>query len=172
MIDTVTGKEFLSSELLMWLWFKTDRGGARFFIDQSPVEVTFDDAMVLEASLAETEQSKLKGGAPSQSPEAYMALQFGKRVSRAKLMLVKGDREWVFTFTAQSFTKSGVKLPALTTREEDSRLAERMMLIEELDATWAAIYKHFLEIRLTPGWEKVRQEMQAWIAAPTAGQEP
>ena len=89
-----------------------------------------------------------------------------------KLMLVKGDREWVFTFTAQSFTKSGVKLPALTTREEDSRLAERMMLIEELDATWAAIYKQFLEIRLTPGWEKVRQEMQGWIAEPTAGQEP
>ena len=172
MIDTVTGKEFLSSELLMWLWFETDRGGARFFIDESPVEVTFDDAMVLEASLAETEQSKPKGGAPSQSPEAYMARQFGKRVSRAKLMLVKGDREWVFTFTAQSFTKSGVKLPALTTREEDSRLAERMMLIEELDATWAAIYKQFLEIRLTPGWEKVRQEMQGWIAEPTAGQEP
>jgi hypothetical protein len=47
-----------------------------------------------------------------------------------------------------------------------------MMLIEELDATWAAIYKQFLEIRLTPGWEKVRQEMQGWIAEPTAGQEP
>lgn len=167
--DMPIGKEFLGEELLLWLWFRCDQDGARFRIDEDVVDVTFDDALVLVAALAETERSQLKGGAPAQSPEAYKALQFGKRASRAKLRLNKGEREWVFTFDAPTFRKTGIKLPTVTTRDESVRLAERMYLIEELDAAWRGVYRTFLEVRLSEGWEAERRRMADWIASPTAG---
>jgi hypothetical protein len=168
--DVVIGKEFLGEELLLWLWYRTDVDEARFRVDEDVVEVSFDDSLVLVASLAETEQSRLKGGAPAQSPEAYKALQFGKRVSKAKLRLLKGEKEWVFVFDAQTFRKSGVKLPGLVKKDEDSRLSERMYLIEELDGAWNAIYLAFLEDRIGDAWPAVHARMRDWIAEPIAGE--
>ena len=90
----------------------------------------------------------------------------GKRVAKAKLRLVKIEREWVFTVEASSFRLSGVKTPALLTREDDEPLFERLYLIDELERALFGIYRLFLQERLDADWEKQRVEIAEWIARP------
>ena len=72
LMDLIESRRFLGSEFLMWLWFKSECYDGLFDIgpDKRPIEVILDDAMTLEAFLAETERNTFKGGAPAYSPEA------------------------------------------------------------------------------------------------------
>lgn len=164
--DLIASKRFLGAEFLLWAWYKSDVADGAHVVDDEHIELHFDDQLKLEAHLAEAEQSALKGGAPAHSPEAHQALQVGKRVSKAKLRLIKVEREWVFTIDAQTFRLSGVKTPALLTREEDEPLFERLYLIEELERALFGLYKQFLTTRLGTEWEQERAAIQAWIAQP------
>jgi len=161
-------KEFLGAEFLLWLWYRAEEFDGAFTIDGGHVELGFDDQLVLESDLQEAEQSRLKGGAPAYSPEAHKALQVGKRVRRAKLRLLKGEREWAFLFDATTFHTSGVKLPAVLSEHDDDRFFERMYLIEELDGAIHTLYRQFLELRLGDRWDTEHAAIKHWIAAPTA----
>ncbi|MCA9561887.1 MAG: hypothetical protein KC561_00290 [Myxococcales bacterium] len=163
LVELIESRRFLGSEFLVWLWYRCDNGEARFEIpDFETVTLEFDDQLVLEGFLAESEQSRLKGGAPSHSPEAQAALKAGKRPSRAKLRLLQGDREWVFSVNAHDFAFSSVKVPAVL-KEEDERILERVSLVDELCDMWDGLYKLFLERRLGEQWPETVERMSAWI---------
>lgn len=162
--DEVANKRFLGAEFMLWLWYKADQDDALFAVRDQSVEVRFDDQLILEVQLAEAEQSRLKGGAPAHSPEAYKALQHGKRIAKARLRLISGEREWVFVVDAETFAMSGVKIPAVLRSEEDEKLEERLYLIEELDLLWQAIYEEFLTLRLSDAWDKELRAMVDYVA--------
>lgn len=164
--DLIASKRFLGPEFLLWLWYRSDVSDGVHTVHDEHIELHFDDQLKLEAHLAEAEQSALKGGAPAHSPEAHQALQVGKRVAKAKLRLVKVEREWLFTIDAQTFRLSGVKTPALLTREDDEPLFERLYLIEELEKALFGLYRTFLELRLGAGWASEHAAMRDWIAQP------
>ena len=169
LIDLIDQKAFLGHEFLMWIWYEGEQRDSLFHVGDDDVEVSFDDQLVLEANLAEAEQSRLKGGAPAYSPEARKALQFGKRVSKAKMRVAKGEREWIFTIDADSFLMTGIKIPAVLSEAEDDKFYERMYLIEELDQVWFGLYRQFLELRLGDDWSAEREKIKGWIEEPTAG---
>jgi hypothetical protein len=161
-------KRFLGPEFLLWLWFRSDRNDGLLTAGDEDIELFFDDQLILEAHLAEAEQSRLKGGAPAYSPEAYQALQQGKRVAKAKLRIVKDTREWVFKVEAETFSFSTVKIPSVLSDEDFEKFLERMYLLEELDSLWALLYQDFLEIRLSDDWKQEREQIVEWIAKPVA----
>jgi len=167
-LDRSARVQFLGAEYLLWLWYRSEEFDGAFSLSDGPIELYFDDQLVLEAHLAEAEQSRLKGGAPAYSPEAHKALQLGKHVAKAKLRLVKDEREWLFTIDTSTFLASGVKIPAVLSDEEDNKFYERMYLIEELDRTWYALYRAFLSERLAETWPEVQATIRAWIERPTS----
>ena len=165
LIDIIESRRFLGGEFLTWLWSQCDQHQGRFSLPEyGVVEIAMDDQLVLEAYLAETERSRLTGGAPSDSPEAKTALRSGKRVAKAKMRLGYQGREWVFSADATQFTFSSVKVPAVL-KEPDERLLERLSLIDELSDIWRALYRTFLTDRLGERWEQVENEMSEWIKA-------
>lgn len=149
----------------MWLWFKSECFDGLFELDEhGRVEVSFDDALTLEAYMAETERNMFKGGAPAFSPEAKTALREGKRVQKAKLRVLKEGREWTFTFKAESLDLTGVKIPSLLSKEEEEQFYERMYLVEELEDILETLYREFLAIRLTSLWhDELLPAMRQWI---------
>ncbi|MFU8804980.1 MAG: hypothetical protein ACNA8W_14300 [Bradymonadaceae bacterium] len=166
LIDLIDSRRFLGSEFLMWLWFKSEcyDGLLEIGADEGRLEVVFDDALTLEAHLAETERNTFKGGAPAYSPEAKTALRQGKRVARAKVRVIRDGREWVFTLKAESLDLSSIKIPAVLSREEDDKFYERMYFVEEIEDIIAALYREFTVLRLSADWSKViLPAMQAWI---------
>lgn len=168
--ELIIAKRFLGNEFLLWLWHRDDEDLASYKLGQDHVELHFDDRLQLEAALAEAETSDLKGGAPAHSPEAHKALQVGKRVAKAKMRLSKGEREWSFAVDTSTFKLSGIKIPAVLSKEEDEPFYERMFLIEELNDAWRGIYAQFLQVRLTDDWEKTRKAIADWIAKPVFGE--
>jgi hypothetical protein len=166
LVDLIETRRFLGSEFLMWLWFKSECFDNLFDTqNHGTVELWIDDKLTLEASLAETERNDFKGGAPAHSPEAKTALRQGKRVSKAKLGVIKEGREWSLTIKCESLDVSGAKIPALLSKEEEEQFYERMYLLEELEDIILELYQEFLAIRLDLGWhEAMVPAMRAWVA--------
>ncbi len=165
--DLIETRRFLGGEFMMWLWFKSETHDSLLEVEEhGPVELAYDDRLVLEAYLAETERNTLKGGAPAYSAEAKVALQHGKRVSRAKLQVVKDGREWTFTYKADGMDFSSVKIPSVLSKQEEEKFYERMYLLEEIEDIMARLYREFLEIRLDEElWqEQMVPAMRDWIA--------
>jgi hypothetical protein len=161
LLDLINSQRFLGSEFMMWIWFKCDcYDGILDVKGHGKLEVVFDDALTLEAYMAETERSDLKGGAPAFSPEAKTALRHGKRVSKAKLRIVKEGREWLFTLKAENLDVASAKM----SRDDDERFFERMYLLEELEEILERIYEEFLHLRLSSKWGAlVLPAMYTWI---------
>lgn len=161
--DEVARKSFLGGEFLMWLWYRVEREENTFTIGDNAIELHFDDQLILEVKLAEAEQTRLKGGAPAHSPEAYKALQYGKRILKARIRLSHNEREWLFMLNADNFAMSGIKVPAVMSEDNDDKLDERLYLIDELDRIWNGIYHAFLRVRLSKEWEKEADAIRTWI---------
>lgn len=161
--EEVARKRFLGTEFLLWLWYRIEKEENIFVIRENHFEISFDDQLMLEVQLAESEQTRLKGGAPAHAPEAYKAIQHGKRISRARMRLSHAEREWVFMINAETFAMSGIKIPAVLRDDEDDKIDERLYLIQELDETWNTIFHQFLELRLSDRWDAETKAVQTWI---------
>lgn len=165
LVDLIQTRRFLGGEFLMWLWYKSEcLDGMMNLPVHGNIEVWIDDQLTLEAYLAETERNDLKGGSPAHSPEARSALRQGKRVSKAKVGILKEGREWSATIKAESMDLAGIKIPALLSREEEEQFFERMYLLEEVEDIVRALYLEFLKIRLALQWEAILlPKMSQWI---------
>jgi len=164
--DQIENTRYLGEEFLTWLWYASEQNEGVFeFGDGLEMEVLFDNQLTLEANLAEAERSKLSGGAPSFSREAKEALKSGKRVTQAKLRLRREEREWVFTVTARTLGISGMKMPAVLSREDDDQFYERMDLIDEADTSLRALYLLFLQRRLGDEWGVELEKMMEWAVS-------
>ena len=165
LVDLIESRRFLGAEFLLWLWYHGECFEGRWELpEMGGVELWFDDALSLEAYLAETERNDFKGGAPTASPEAKTALRQGKRPSKAKLLMIREGREWGFTLKALSLDLTGISIPSLLSREEEEQFYERMVLVEELEELVEALFRQFLTVRLAPAWpDAVLPAMQDWI---------
>ena len=162
LVDLIASRQFLGGEFLVWLWYRCETGDGWFDLPGfGPVSVAFDDQLVLDAFLAQAEQSRLTGGAPTQSEEAKTALRAGKRVSKAKLRILHNAQEWLFTVSAVDFSFSSVSVPAVLKRDDD-RLLERISLIDDLAELWQTLYRVFMVERLGVEWETARQGIAEW----------
>lgn len=165
LVDLINTRTFLGSEFLTWLWFRVDcQDGLLDVEGVGRIEVIFDDQLTLDAYVAETQRSDLRGGAPAYSVEAVTALRQGKRPTKAKLRIIKEGREWAFSFKAETFDLTGLKIPALLTQETDEQFYERMYLIEEVEEIMHALYQEFLAVRLSEQWgERFVGAMKDWL---------
>lgn len=165
LVDLIQSHRFLGSEFLLWLWHKSEVYEGRFNIGKREgCEVWFDDQITLEAFVVETEQSKLRGAAPTMTPEAREALRQGKLPTQAKMRVGHDGQEWAFVFKAPEFQMSGIKIPALLSRQDDEKFFERLYLIETLEDLMADLYAEFLGLRLRGVWsDAVVPMLRAWI---------
>lgn len=163
LLDLIEGRRFMGREFVVWLWFESE-------MQETNLRPTGVDpcAMWLEAQITlvlEKEESRLKGAIPASSPEAKEALRQGKLPKEAKMRLVRGDREFVWTLKAESLGLSGLKLPTQLKKTDEVHevFYERMMLLEDLDATLAALYADFVQLRLSDAWDdEIEPLMRSW----------
>lgn len=150
------GREFLT-----WLYWRTDKEGGKFELPKSgEVTVWVDDKMLFKDATEKPASTALSGGDPARAPEARAALAGGKKLSRVKLGLKRGEREWSFSLDGETLDLGAMKLPALLTDEEDEKLFERLALLEEAAFVVDELFGEYAQTRLSENWEK---KDQAWI---------
>lgn len=163
LLDLIEGRRFMGREFVVWLWFESE-------MQETNLRPTGVDpvSLWLEAQITlvlEKEESRLKGAIPASSPEAKEALRQGKLPKEAKMRAVRGEREFVWTLKADTLGLSGLKLPTQLkkTDEKHEVFYERMMLLEDLEATLSALYVDFVHLRLSDEWDDdIVPLMQTW----------
>ena len=112
---------FVGPEFLTWLWFYTETRGEGFQIAglAETVEVWFDDRLVVGSTMVNAQENHFRGGHPPTSLEARAALRLGKQATEARLRFVQGSREWSLVLKASEMTYTGVKIPAVLSKDDD-----------------------------------------------------
>jgi hypothetical protein len=160
--DLIEKRRYVGREFLVWLWFESEIMEARFDVEGfGPCEIWLEGQIALSQ---EKEQSRLKGAAPSATPEAHEALRQGKLPAQARVRVNRGELEYAFLFTAETLGLSAVKIPKVMTEEGDEQFYERMYLVEDLESLLGVLYGKFVALRLSTAWEaNVLPAIRAWI---------
>lgn len=156
---------FLGEEFLLWLWHHCETADGTFELpDQSAVGVALDDFLCLgDANPDETEQT-LRRGLPTRSAEATAALQAGKRVKRARLLIAEDGRQWSVVLDHELRLRS-VRCEAEDKEEAGDVSAARIAGFLRLGEIVDGLYHRFLTARLMPGWHKdTAPRIRRWIA--------
>ncbi|TNF30917.1 MAG: hypothetical protein EP329_13080 [Deltaproteobacteria bacterium] len=164
LINRINYTRFLGREFLTWLWYRSDLNEGMFDIPTGPVEVWFDAKLTLEAQGDLKEQNVVKAENPTEADEARAALLTGKLVAEARLRIIRDQKQWTLNVKGDTLALSGVKIPALLSREDDEQLFERFYLMEELEDLFADLYEQFIRTRLDDEtWAPEVQAIRAWV---------
>ena len=152
--DRIKRVEFLGAEFITWLWFREVTQGGTFNLggELGEVEVAFADKLVMGSTAFDEQEDSFKGGRPSMSLEAQIALRLGKLAHQAKINITQGDQEWSFVLRSAPLMMTAIKLPELNAQGGQGQLQERMFLLEHLERLYRGLYKQFLEERLSDTW--------------------
>jgi hypothetical protein len=168
LVDRLAATAFLGREFLTWLWYRSDLQEGLFQIgDGVTIEVFLTDRISLAGAGQGADKVSVKAEDPTLTAEAHVALEQAKKVEKACVRITSGQREWTTTIAGDSLALSGIKIPALLTREEDEKLSERLALIDELDTMVTALFRSFVDIRLdAEAWMAECSAMQSWVMTP------
>ena len=165
--DRIKRAEFLGAEFITWLWFREEAQGGIFDLggDLGQLELNFEDRLTMSSIALDEQEDSFKGGRPSSSIEAKMALRLGKLARQAKIRITQGEQEWVLTLREAPLMMSAIKLPEIMTKGGQTQFFERMFLLEHLERLYKALYHLFLEERLSERWRaEVLPEINRWVA--------
>lgn len=170
LLDRIHRTSFTGAEFLTWLWYRSDAQEGIFDLtgeaaEMGPIELLFDDKLVVSSLEIDAQENFFKGGHPTSSAEARTALRRGKKASEAKLCLVRGAQEWAFTVKAETLQIAGIRIPAVLSKEDDDQFYERMFLLEQLDKMVKSLFGQFIRLRLSEAWEgEELPKIRAWVA--------
>lgn len=159
-INRINTTTYLGREFLTWLWYRSAVGNGIFHVNNNQMEVWFDRKLTLAI---EGESMTIKADNPTETSESQASAIAGKVVTDATLRIVDGQKQWTLSIKGDSLGISGVKIPALLSREDDDQLYERFMLIEEIEDIMRDLFRQFIAIRTGGEWGDELEGIRAWI---------
>ncbi len=175
LVDLIVEKRFLGQEFLTWLWWKSEeRGGSVDLPGSGDITVVFEKHMLLESGEGESTEKIVCTGLQAELQEARTGLRMGKKLEQARIVIGHNDYEYSFTLAAALMEFRNVRLPKTETTENDKSdspeeiegmILERIYLFEELIKLVNALFKMFLDMRLSAAWRDELQKIRGWVAA-------
>ena len=163
--DKIRRTAFLGREFLTWLMFRSSHDEGVFRLDNGEVvEVFFERALTLDGENPAREMSALKVDDPTRSEEVLLSLRLGKKVSRARLQLIREGREFAFVLDSAGLGLRSVKLPETQALDPVEAMAEKAGLCSELEDVIHELFVRFIRLRLDPDtWAAETAPIAAWI---------
>lgn len=162
------GRTWLGRELLTWLLWRSEAGGAIVRDGNEDVEVLFLGPLTLRAARGDVVELVARGAQAPYAGEVRRALDAGLLVDRARVRITCGEKVWETGLDAERLDVRAAKLPELLSEADDDRAAERLWLAERLSALVDALAREFLRVRTGRGWKKAAAAMKAWMREPRA----
>ena len=116
-MELIEQGRFLGEEFLLWVWMKGLLEGGASGVEGDGSACFLDDAVQLTSEQGDVKEISLRKGNPSESREAFEALSRGMRPAKAKLRMLSGDLEWVFSLNAATLDL----LPDICARERSGQ---------------------------------------------------
>ena len=172
LVDLIKEKKFLGEEFLTWVWVTSEINSGLVNLEGlGPVEVWFEDRMVLESGSGNFRQAVTCQGKNLELAEARTAIIEGKKVSQVRLRISSDGREWRLTVKAEGLELGSIRAPKTLDEDEEEpegeagRLLERVALIQELTTIMDALFRTFIKVRLTDAWEETElPRIRQWLS--------
>jgi hypothetical protein len=162
--DALAG-DSLGHDFLTWLWFYSEQRGGMLSCDFGRFGVGLDGPIMLVLEGDGAHVTMLQKGTPLVSAEAKTALQSGKKLARASVMMARGDEAWQFVLDAAELTLRSVKLPKGDSVDAIGRFQDRMMALRTMRIVLMTAFDMFLEERFNPEkWAETNAAMRAWVS--------
>jgi hypothetical protein len=170
-------KAFLGREFLTWLWFLADTTDKELEYQDKATgkkkrfDLWIDDRLVLESGQGLSHENVLKGGDPSNSQEAGMALATGKTVRELRLGVhIKGVGDFTAVLNEGDLNPRSLKLPTVETGEAEGSAEPTLPIATRLKQTEAfltildRLFAMFMEQRVGDDWESEHlPRIRAWV---------
>lgn len=172
LVDIIAEKRFLGQEFLTWLWCKSEeRSGAIDLPGIGDISVAFEKHLLLEYGEGESHEKVICQGLQAGLNEARTGLRMGKKLEQARIVLGRGEYEWIMTVKASMFDFKSVKTPKTMASQEDSddplavegKILEKIGLYEQALQLVDELFRLYLNIRLSSDWEAELTRLRAWI---------
>jgi hypothetical protein len=166
-LEKIQATEFLGEEFATWLYWLSETHSSKMKLDGvEEFELWFEAPVELVCDFGEATNVALKGGTPLESPEARQALRENKMVAKAALRVLWRNQTFTFTFRAQSFSVSGLKVPVPPNAAPADYLHLRLEILQEFEAFFQKVFEAFLKVRLnSKAWTPERKRMVEWVKA-------
>ncbi len=161
-LELIEQGRFLGEEFILWLWMRSLTDGGASGIDGDMSACLMDDAVQLASEQGDVKEISLRKGNPSESREAFEALSRGMRPSKAKLRLLSGDQEWVFSLSSATLDMGAIKMPPSAAKDPIGRMQDRLFLLEEGTAHLEHRWQAFLEER-TQDADALEVRLKGWV---------
>lgn len=165
--DRDDGEPAPGRDFLTWLWYHAETQEGKIYVKGLQYNIMIDGPLTFAFAADETKgasESTLKKGCPQISAEAKAALSVGKKLKKAKILLVReGTDRWNFGFDADTFTMSSLTLPEGEEMDLHSVFEERVAFLHMLREAMEEYFKLFASTLLDP--EKRSQleaDMKKW----------
>ncbi|MDD4816569.1 MAG: recombination-associated protein RdgC [Victivallaceae bacterium] len=156
----------IGRDFLTYLWFLNESGGRIPHPDFGDFEIALDGPLCFAgddpACNGAAETVVKKGENPLRSAEAKAAFAVGKKLKKAKLMVVLEDKVWTCTFDADRFVFGSLRLPEGEKLDADSVTAERMANLYEFKCAIEAAFKQFAAMMLGNDAERGMENIRVW----------
>jgi len=180
LVDLIASKGFVGQDFLAWLWYRSEAGDGVVEVEGvGPVRILFEKHMLLEYGRGDEHERVVCRGLQTELVEARAGLAMGKKPSQARLRLAWRDQEFGLTLGAATFEMRNIRLPRTMETADDpadeaareAAALTRLSLFEELEGVVLELFRQFVELRLSDGWEAEEAAIRAWVRqnGPSAG---
>jgi hypothetical protein len=159
---------FLGNEFLTWIWFLVENDEKTIQqCGDDPIDLSVGNRMVLVNRWANGMESiTIKGDAVGLE-EGLLALSKGAHVTDINLVYKSGSLQWQFSIKGESLNFTGIKLPetAAAEQQEDMEglILDKLYLYEKPFQFIDALYRKFVQLRLSDEWQTTKSAMMKWI---------
>jgi len=159
-----TMEELSARDFLTWLWYYSETKEGELKIKNNTYNILLDGPFTF-ASTSETEGSaeiSIKKGAPARSAEAKAALEVGKKLKKANIIITRHKDTWKTAFNADTFIFSSLELPDGEKLDQISAFDERMRLIYEFRNIFSEYIKIFFDTLKSSNWKNIQKNILKW----------
>lgn len=163
--DGLPSPPHLAAEFYVWLWWESERSGARFDLGEpmGQVEVWIDERLTFRHPGETKVSAVLTGDDASTTLESRAALAGGKVIDEIRLRIRRDEREYAVSLKGPTVAIQRAKLPPSGTEADESPLYDRMFHYEELEKIVGALFRQFAVQRRSNEWETdMLPQMKTW----------
>lgn len=159
----------LGQEFLTWLWFASETTSGLFRTKEGEAfSVTVEQKVSVQGGEGEAKETAVCSGPMAELREARLGLRTGKKVNKAKVRVEKDEVSWQVLLDAANFTLQGLKTPKVEMKLEegedpDSRILEKIYLLEKCTDFLDTVFTRFLALRFGPQWPEEAAHLRKWL---------
>ncbi|WP_025322676.1 hypothetical protein [Deferrisoma camini] len=167
-LKTLEEKAFWGHEFLTWLWYRIEEHGGEVPVPgMGTATLWIEERLTLGSLETDSKENILRNGEVARSAEAAAALAVGKKVQEVRLGLAVNDREYEFTLKGDTLDLAAGKVPSVEGDPDEGwhgTALVRAGLVREIWDVLDALYREFVENRISSAWPDTVASMGRWIA--------